>query len=562
MPRRRPPPAPGRRARPRACRRASSRAAGTPRGRARPGRAATRRGCAAAPWPVATAGREATTPASPRIPRCQRTVFGCSPSRRPSSCASRPLGAPQLLDERGPPSGRRAHDGLRFLQRLIVPDTQLSPTPAADLRIRINPHPECGSRTECARLPFSDDRRNQLIEGAPKMAYPAAHETPRPGSRLRRRGDSGALFKIATLLLGLLVGVMAIVGIFMLSATRNAQHSATPQPASPAQAMTMPMDDADAGRHDRGRPPRAQTATPSFAGVAPANAAALAAAHVPYPAALPALTPGPVLAVKLPITHATIQVAPGIKYAAWTFGRPRARPDHPRPPGPDREGDTHEQRRRWRTRSTSTPPAWRPNVAFVDVLPGKSFTFSFKANDPGVFMYHCGTKPVLAHIANGMYGAIVVEPKAGVLPHADKQYVLVAERVVPQLPRRQGARGARHGQGPRDEPGLGHLERLAGQYVKHPLTANPGENVRLWVDGRGPFVRHRFPRRGHDPQQRLAERRHGRPAPARRADRARAGRRRRRLRRQDRQGRPLPVVSHSFASVDMGQVGAAERRAT
>ena len=52
-----------------------------------------------------------------------------------------------------------------------------------------------------------------------------------------------------------------------------------------------------------------------------------------------------------------------------------------------------------------------PNVAFKDVTPGESFTFRFKANDPGVFMYHCGTKPVLAHIANGMYGAIVVEPK-------------------------------------------------------------------------------------------------------------------------------------------------------
>ena len=54
-----------------------------------------------------------------------------------------------------------------------------------------------------------------------------------------------------------------------------------------------------------------------------------------------------------------------------------------------------------------------PNVAFKDVKPGESFTFRFKASDPGVFMYHCGTKPVLAHIANGMYGAIVVSRPAG-----------------------------------------------------------------------------------------------------------------------------------------------------
>ena len=45
-------------------------------------------------------------------------------------------------------------------------------------------------------------------------------------------------------------------------------------------------------------------------------------------------------------------------------------------------------------------------------MPGKSFTFRFKRDDPGVFMYHCGTKPVLMHIANGMYGAIVVDPAA------------------------------------------------------------------------------------------------------------------------------------------------------
>ena len=66
-----------------------------------------------------------------------------------------------------------------------------------------------------------------------------------------------------------------------------------------------------------------------------------------------------------------------------------------------------------------------PNMAFRDVAPGKSFTFSFVANDPGVFMYHCGTKPVLMHIANGMYGAIVVDP-ATPLPKADREYVLVS----------------------------------------------------------------------------------------------------------------------------------------
>ncbi|HJS69593.1 MAG TPA: multicopper oxidase domain-containing protein [Gaiellaceae bacterium] len=68
-----------------------------------------------------------------------------------------------------------------------------------------------------------------------------------------------------------------------------------------------------------------------------------------------------------------------------------------------------------------------PDKEFVDVQPGKSFTFSFKAGDPGVFMYHCGTKPVLAHIANGMFGAIVVDPAdTSLMPPAHHSFVLVS----------------------------------------------------------------------------------------------------------------------------------------
>src|SRR5919205_2651341 len=68
-----------------------------------------------------------------------------------------------------------------------------------------------------------------------------------------------------------------------------------------------------------------------------------------------------------------------------------------------------------------------PNVAFKDVAPGKSFTFRFKVDDPGVFMYHCGTKPVLAHIANGVYGAIIVDPaNAKLMPPVHHAYVLVS----------------------------------------------------------------------------------------------------------------------------------------
>ena len=58
------------------------------------------------------------------------------------------------------------------------------------------------------------------------------------------------------------------------------------------------------------------------------------------------------------------------------------------------------------------------------VAPGKSATFNFKALNPGVYVYHCATAPVGMHIANGMYGLILIEPEGG-LPKVDKEFYLM-----------------------------------------------------------------------------------------------------------------------------------------
>src|SRR6185295_10173151 len=52
-----------------------------------------------------------------------------------------------------------------------------------------------------------------------------------------------------------------------------------------------------------------------------------------------------------------------------------------------------------------------PDRAYRNVMPRDSIQFVFVARVPGVFMYHCGTAPVASHIANGMYGALIVDPK-------------------------------------------------------------------------------------------------------------------------------------------------------
>jgi nitrite reductase (NO-forming) len=87
-----------------------------------------------------------------------------------------------------------------------------------------------------------------------------------------------------------------------------------------------------------------------------------------------------------------------------------------------------------------------------------------------------------------MYGAIVVEPKAGVLPKADKDYVLVASEwylnsdglTKPATYNQDKARAR--------QPDWMTFNGYAGQYVTHPLTAKPGELVRFWVVDAGPSI--------------------------------------------------------------------------
>ena len=64
-------------------------------------------------------------------------------------------------------------------------------------------------------------------------------------------------------------------------------------------------------------------------------------------------------------------------------------------------------------------------VQLLPILsPGHTTVFSFKALHAGLFVYHCATPPVPMHIANGMYGMILVQPKDG-FPSVDKEYCIM-----------------------------------------------------------------------------------------------------------------------------------------
>jgi nitrite reductase (NO-forming) len=102
-------------------------------------------------------------------------------------------------------------------------------------------------------------------------------------------------------------------------------------------------------------------------------------------------------------------------------------------------------------------------------------------------MYHCGTKPVLAHIANGMYGAIVVEP-AQALPKADREYVLVASEWYLNGDGIQKPASLDMSKARAMLPDWTTFNGYANQYVTHPLEADPGETVRFWVVAAGPTL--------------------------------------------------------------------------
>jgi nitrite reductase (NO-forming) len=234
---------------------------------------------------------------------------------------------------------------------------------------------------------------------------------------------------------------------------------------------------------------KTNTAQPlnSFAGVVPPNAQALAEAHKPYNAVVPPVQAGNVAKVHMTLKDMTVEIAPGVKYRTWSFDGTGA-------PGPVvhvRQGQTVEMTL---TNGGAIPHSIdfhaariAPNVAFKDVMPGQSFTFRFKANDPGVYMYHCGTKPVLAHIANGMYGAIIVEP-AKPLPPVDREYALVASEWYLTNDGIKEPASLDMGKARAMMPDWTTFNGYANQYVTHPLTSKPGESVRFWVVAAGPTL--------------------------------------------------------------------------
>ena len=124
-----------------------------------------------------------------------------------------------------------------------------------------------------------------------------------------------------------------------------------------------------------------------------------------------------------------------------------------------------------------------PKVAFRSVVQGQSVSYTFKPKWAGVFMYHCGTAPVLMHIGSGMFGAIVVAP-AEPLPPA-KEFVLVQSEMY-LADAANGVRAFDYKKMLQTTPDLVVFNGRPNQYVKEPIRVKVGDRVRFWVADAGP----------------------------------------------------------------------------
>ncbi|HEX2167402.1 MAG TPA: multicopper oxidase domain-containing protein, partial [Longimicrobiales bacterium] len=119
--------------------------------------------------------------------------------------------------------------------------------------------------------------------------------------------------------------------------------------------------------------------------------------------------------------------------------------------------------------------------------PGHQSTFSFRALNPGLYVYHCATAPVGIHMANGMYGLILVEPKEG-LPEVDREfYVMQSEFYTKGAHGEKGLQPFDMAKAVAENPDYVVFNGSVGSLLgDNQLHAKTGETIRLFVGNGGP----------------------------------------------------------------------------
>lgn len=195
----------------------------------------------------------------------------------------------------------------------------------------------------------------------------------------------------------------------------------------------------------------------------------------------PQLAPAPggrVHHIRLVAEDKLIEVAPGVTQRMWTFGG-----QVPAPTLHGHVGDVFDVTLVNHTdmdHSIDFHAASEPMEAMREVPPGGSTTYQFKAAYSGIFLYHCGTAPVIEHLANGMFGAVVIDPPA--LPRVGRQFLVIQSELYLGP---QGHAGD-YAKMLRVDPDAVVFNGYVNQYLSSPLRVRAGQSVRIWVLDAGP----------------------------------------------------------------------------
>jgi len=210
----------------------------------------------------------------------------------------------------------------------------------------------------------------------------------------------------------------------------------------------------------------------------------------------PPLVPPPItrsspakVVVELEVVEKVMKIADGVEYTFWTYGGSV--------PGKFirvREGDTvefylanHPSNKLPHNIDLHAVTGPGGGAASTFTAPGHKSRFTFKALNPGLYIYHCATAPVGMHIANGMYGLIYVQPKTP-LPPVDHEYYIVQGDFYTD--KDFGVKGLQPFSMKRaidENPSYVLFNGSAGSLVgDNALKAKVGESIRLFVGNGGP----------------------------------------------------------------------------
>jgi nitrite reductase (NO-forming) len=199
--------------------------------------------------------------------------------------------------------------------------------------------------------------------------------------------------------------------------------------------------------------------------------------------------------VNLTVNEVVKEISPGVRYTFWTFGG-----DVPGKFIRVRQGDVVE------VHLKNDPSSKMPHnidlhavsgpgggAASTFTAPGHESQFTFRATNPGLFVYHCATAPVPMHVANGMYGLILVEPPGGLPPAFREYYVMQGELYTSGKYHAPGLQAFDMDKGIDERPTYVVFNGAEGSLTAgKALVADTGNHVRIYFGNGGPNLASNF----------------------------------------------------------------------